>query len=94
MVPETARDDDADALDHAPCEADGSSNDDDDDCIPIDSTPDHKAVAVADDHTTDRDFDDIPDELDKCPDVPESSDDEDIDGCPEPMIPSTPSGSG
>lgn len=35
----------------------------------------------------DVDSDDIPDVLDKCPDVPDD-DDEDIDGCPEPS-PST-----
>jgi hypothetical protein len=45
---------------------------------------------VADDDTTDHDVDDIPDELDKCPDVPENVDGfEDIDGCPEPMNSST-----
>jgi hypothetical protein len=54
---------------------------------------DHQAVAIADKavhdqaiaETTDRDVDDIPDVLDKCPDIPEDEDgSEDIDGCPDP----------
>jgi len=80
--------DDEDA-DEAPVDDEPIAADDEDrEAVATVDKPTSEKTTGAGDHTTDHDVDDIPDELDKCPDVPEGSDDDDIDGCPEPMIPS------